>query len=1288
MEQHDTHLVSEQSKEEHAYKYDKYGNIIVDSIDDLIYDKFVEIKPKNNDEYETKKFIKNIVSNNDFSNYAPHTKRNYNFKIEENQKKKSLINICMNNNEEDKDGEIVESEEESDINSNIKQKKIKNNSKNNKNNVINNDSNENNYENSEEEEENEDSKNKVEKTFKKKILNKNENHNYNCNQKNKSESNSGEDERDYVNQKTAKKLNSNVEQSSKKNSQKKSKNLNNSDDPVNSNKKINELKRMFNKKCFISKEQANVHIRSQNDIKPEKEAKITNIKKHKNNENIENNDDNEYYENKELNLYNYYIKNNNNNKKYEKFKNSDFRDDVSKTDDRFLDSEHINIRKNSEKKYNDRSNDIENDNKNYKNLKGKYNCNKIKNHERKKLNNIDNYNSDNDNDVDNDNINENNLRNESNERNYKSTKKNNISKEKNRNAKKYKNEQKEKNQFTFKENYTIKNSENEQFNTSHKKKKNKNNDKKINYNDNNISDESIDEQKYNLNSDRKNNITRNKKSKNKEKPRTNIEDIEDTKRSKKSEEIYKSSSHIKKKHKDKNRYRNKSKEKELYEENNNYDSHNNSEENININNNNIDKFSNKEFKENNYNRAYNSKSNSKNKSKKTNNENDNIDIDNINNLNMISGKKSNKKNKNIKKVKYNKKLSSNDSDNDNDKEDKNFSDSNSNKIDNKNYESNSDINDNINSGRRKSNLDQLIYNKPIIQINYIQKIRKDKKMNLKPPKLNRVFITKTYTINNITKPILIPKINFCYMIKSPNIIIKESKKDFLKKSVINDFCFYTKLLEKGGKKYDSNYEDAKYDILNKKKKVSKKKKTKKKKQKSSDDSYISVSVDNKNIFQKNKFKEDFIIKNEFLVEKYQKSTNHKTNKNRLTLTNNLIKNKKMIPSLNFEKIKKYKDKYTINDNNNDEISTIPIKDRRAKIRNINDSFSSIEKVSNNEIDSNENKDKKNEKNEKKNLIDNKPENGKDNSTRIRVHKYNKNHGGNANIKINVKNPPDQNIEYQQIEIKPGIKGYYYRVIKKASSNNFRNQKNFIKARNSVSGNSNSNNIQSIKIKSSIKPIPFKYNKIKNINKNTIEAQTKQIQLKRYPLLRSNKSFTQNSKIYDSQLNLFQKQNLENNINNANKETHHMMGYERHFGIEENCPLCKNMKKKNQYMEEMILGPNKKIIQKPNTVNQNKDELYSRINNNFNNDYKKEEEKNINNNNIFKDLNLLYSSQSKNRLRQNMFKDIQRRQSAKKNISGKLNMFKITTDHNNVYNRNNLGSFSDLEFPAINSYFHS
>ena len=99
--------------------------------------------------------------------------------------------------------------------------------------------------------------------------------------------------------------------------------------------------------------------------------------------------------------------------------------------------------------------------------------------------------------------------------------------------------------------------------------------------------------------------------------------------------------------------------------------------------------------------------------------------------------------------------------------------------------------------------------------------------------------------------------------------------------------FYTKLFEKCGKKYDSNYEDAKYDILNKKKKVSKKKKTKKKKQKSSDDSYISVSVDNKNIFPNHKFKEDFVIKNDLSSKKQHKSTGFKGKNNRTTTNTNM-----------------------------------------------------------------------------------------------------------------------------------------------------------------------------------------------------------------------------------------------------------------------------------------------------------------------------------------------------------------------------------------------------------------
>ena len=84
--------------------------------------------------------------------------------------------------------------------------------------------------------------------------------------------------------------------------------------------------------------------------------------------------------------------------------------------------------------------------------------------------------------------------------------------------------------------------------------------------------------------------------------------------------------------------------------------------------------------------------------------------------------------------------------------------------------------------------------------------------------------------------------------------------------------------------------------------------------------------------------------------------------------------------------------------------------------------------------------------------------------------------------------------------------------------------------------------------------------------------------------------------------------------------------------------------------------------------------------------KKEEEKNLNNN-VFKDLNMYYIGQNKNKTKQNMFKDIQRKYSAKKSLSFK-NMFKITSEQNNAYNRNNFGSLSDIEFPAINSYFHS
>ena len=101
MENHNTHIVSEQSKEEHGYKYDNYGNVIVDSIDDLIYDKFVDVRQKPK-ESETKEFIKNIIKKDEFPPVTPNKeekKDNSENEQEESEektdKRKSLININM-----------------------------------------------------------------------------------------------------------------------------------------------------------------------------------------------------------------------------------------------------------------------------------------------------------------------------------------------------------------------------------------------------------------------------------------------------------------------------------------------------------------------------------------------------------------------------------------------------------------------------------------------------------------------------------------------------------------------------------------------------------------------------------------------------------------------------------------------------------------------------------------------------------------------------------------------------------------------------------------------------------------------------------------------------------------------------------------------------------------------------------------------------------------------------------------------------------------------------------------
>ena len=63
MDNHNTHLLSENSNEGHGYKYDKFGNVLAESIDDLIYDKFIEMKIKKRRDKEALNLIKNINNN-------------------------------------------------------------------------------------------------------------------------------------------------------------------------------------------------------------------------------------------------------------------------------------------------------------------------------------------------------------------------------------------------------------------------------------------------------------------------------------------------------------------------------------------------------------------------------------------------------------------------------------------------------------------------------------------------------------------------------------------------------------------------------------------------------------------------------------------------------------------------------------------------------------------------------------------------------------------------------------------------------------------------------------------------------------------------------------------------------------------------------------------------------------------------------------------------------------------------------------------------------------------------
>ena len=312
MENHNTHIVSEQSKGGHGYKYDNFGNIIIDSIDDLIYDKFVDVKRKKNPESDTKKFIKNII-NKDESPVTPKNEEkkensdsDSNESDEKNQKRKSLININMIDNSKSENEEEEEESEESERDKKNNNKKNDSNLDNGKSKMNNNsdnkrksnlkkkdkssDNDEINYKegqknnknkNMDKQESNDDSE-EEKNNSKKKILEskpekKKENIQQPKNDKNlksqseeESEEESEEKESEKIKQDSVQKRFSTLIRPSLKVTNPKSKHtLNHSDDPVFNIKKVKDLKNMYNKKCFISPNQAEVQIKAITELKYE-----------------------------------------------------------------------------------------------------------------------------------------------------------------------------------------------------------------------------------------------------------------------------------------------------------------------------------------------------------------------------------------------------------------------------------------------------------------------------------------------------------------------------------------------------------------------------------------------------------------------------------------------------------------------------------------------------------------------------------------------------------------------------------------------------------------------------------------------------------------------------------------------------------------------------------------------------------------------------------------------------------------------------------------------------------
>ena len=121
-ESHNTHIITYSSISNHSYKFDKDGNIVVDNIEDLIYDKRIDGDYFDKKKKNKEKFILH------FQMINPQSKQNdnneiYNLKNINKIKQKNVKNKFFENeikNSEEKDEEIKNEKKEKKKNKKMK----------------------------------------------------------------------------------------------------------------------------------------------------------------------------------------------------------------------------------------------------------------------------------------------------------------------------------------------------------------------------------------------------------------------------------------------------------------------------------------------------------------------------------------------------------------------------------------------------------------------------------------------------------------------------------------------------------------------------------------------------------------------------------------------------------------------------------------------------------------------------------------------------------------------------------------------------------------------------------------------------------------------------------------------------------------------------------------------------------------------------------------------------------------------------------------------------------------